>query len=418
MYKTDFLIPDVLAGCKDAAAWERCRALILEDLVSTEYGKHPDLAYEVSWSETLRESIEELNATHIHTELTVRTKLGMYTFPVSVFLPKRDVKVPIAVLICSQSKTVQPRKKLSVMAGKMPQELTAMTKQMFSSFKIVMKHPPFGPFGRSGAKPVLLDLDSDYDDGHWPVREMMKRGLGMAGFYAMDAEPDDAARYPSGLAKIFGTAKERSPHEWGVLAVWAFAASCVRQYVSSLNEIDTAQIAVTGHSRCGKAALLCGATDTGFSAVMPNGSGCCGAALSRGKTGENIAGIQAFFPHWFAPAFRQYAGKEGKLPFDQHFLLAVVAPRLLHVGSGSDDDWADPQNEHLGTYLASKVWTLYGEDGIPAQMPESDTVQVCGHVGYHLRKGPHKLDTYDWICLQEHMNRAYETRRSKSRSRP
>ncbi|MCD8367383.1 MAG: hypothetical protein LUC48_05080 [Clostridiales bacterium] len=408
MHKTDLTIPDVLGGCETAAAWECRRADILENLVQTEYGKRPDLPYEVSWSERLRASIDELNAVHIHTELTVRTELGAYTFPVAVFLPKRDRKVPAAVLICSQSKSIQPMQLPSVMAGKRPQELAAMAKQAVSNFRTVLENPARSASAMFGTKPVLLDLDSDYDNGHWPVRAMMKRGFGMVGFYAADAEPDDAARYPSGLAKIFGTEKERSPHEWGVLAVWAFAASCVRQYVCSLEEVDEKQIAVIGHSRCGKAALLCGASDTGFAAVMPNGSGCCGAALSRGKSGESIASIQAFFPHWFAPSFRQYAGREGELPFDQHFLLAAVAPRLLHVGSGSEDFWADPRSEHLGAQLASRVWTLYGEDGLPVQMPEADTAQVCGHVGYHLRRGPHKLDTYDWICLQEHMNRVRE----------
>ena len=117
-------------------------------------------------------------------------------------------------------------------------------------------------------------------------------------------------------------------------------------YVEQIPEIDAANVAVTGHSRCGKAALWCGANDERFRAVMPNGSGCCGAALSLGKTGENLASIQTFFPHWFAPGFRFYAGKENELPFDQHFLLAAVAPRILHVGSGSEDAWADPEGNN------------------------------------------------------------------------
>ena len=56
----------------------------------------------------------------------------------------------------------------------------------------------------------------------------------MIGFYASDAEADEADRFPSGLATIFGTEKTRKEQEWGVLAVWAFAARCVMDYVEQI----------------------------------------------------------------------------------------------------------------------------------------------------------------------------------------
>ena len=94
------------------------------------------------------------------------------------------------------------------------------------------------------------------------------------------------------LAAVFGTKKEaRAETEWGVLAVWAFAASCVLEYLLTLPEIDSSAIGVTGHSRCGKAALWAGVTEERFAWVMPNNSGCCGAAQLRGKHGENMASI-------------------------------------------------------------------------------------------------------------------------------
>mgnify|MGYP000346836840 FL=1 len=105
----------------------------------------------------------------------------------------------------------------------------------------------------------------------------------------------------------------------GILSVWAFAAQCVMDYVEQIPEIDSSQVTLAGHSRCGKVALWSGANDERFHAVMANGSGCCGASLSLGKTGENLFSIQAAFPHWFAPAFLNYACKEKELPFDQHF---------------------------------------------------------------------------------------------------
>ena len=74
-------------------------------------------------------------------------------------------------------------------------------------------------------------------------------------------------------------------------------------------------------------------------------SGRCGAAQLRGKHGENMASINLLMHYWFAPAFGKYVGREQELPFDQHTVLALVAPRILHVASGSTDFWADPAGE-------------------------------------------------------------------------
>lgn len=411
MIRTDIVIPEVLKNCSSAAQWRSKRADILKSFAEIEYGKRPQKEYQVTWEEEVRETVEELDAIHIRTKLKVKTDAGEYSFPVTVFLPVSEEKVPAALLICSQQRKIAPMQLPAGMEGRTPAEIAATFQQMFAHFKIIMDDPsqlaamlPGSSKDSAAQSPVPLDLDRDYDNGHWPVREMMGHKTAMIGFYANDAEADNAASYPSGLAAIFSTSKERAAQDWGILAVWAFAASCVMDYIEQLPEVDPARVAVTGHSRCGKAALWCGANDERFYAVMPNGSGCCGAALSRGKTGENLASIQAFFPHWFAPAFREYAGREAELPFDQHFLLAAVAPRILHVGSGSEDAWADPQGEHYSTFLASRVWELYGPCDFEEAMPSENSKVISGNVGYHLRKGPHKLDTFDWICLWEHMN--------------
>ena len=54
-------------------------------------------------------------------------------------------------------------------------------------------------------------------------------------------------------------------------------------------EINDKKIGITGHSRCGKAALWAGVTDERFAWVMPNNSGCCGA----GWVGASVASVAA-----------------------------------------------------------------------------------------------------------------------------
>ena len=102
-----------------------------------------------------------------------------------------------------------------------------------------------------------------------------------------------------------------------------------------------------GHSRLGKAALLCGAMDDRFSLVIACESGAGGAALFRGKEGENVADLCRNFPYWFCGNFKKWQNREAELPFDQHFTAALVAPRHLYLAGAVDDEWADPLSEFL-----------------------------------------------------------------------
>ena len=118
-----------------------------------------------------------------------------------------------------------------------------------------------------------------------------------------------------------------------------------------------------------------------------------------------MSSINLMMGYWFAPAFRQYVGREQELPFDQHALLALVAPRILHVASGSTDFWADPPGEHRSTVLASAIYTLYGNPEMDDAFPAVNTPVEAGCIGYHLRQGPHLLTEYDWQCLIDHVDR-------------
>lgn len=383
-------IPPLLCSGEGKRLWEAKREALVKRIAETEYGCRPEIPYHISWHLRSREAAVKGKAERLITDITVTTDLGSHSFPVYTFLPKNGKKVPATVLICSMSKVLVPQK---MPEGFKMEDLP----KVFAQMNIIMD----GPMDMGGPREAL-DLAVDMDNGHWPVEAMMDMGHGISGFYATDAQEDDGS-FAGGLAAVFGTGKERKETEWGVLAIWAFAAQCVLDYLQTLPEIDSGKIGVTGHSRCGKAALWAGVTDTRFAWVMPNNSGCCGAALLRGKHGENMASINLMMPYWFAPGFGKYVGREQELPFDQHTVLALVAPRLLHVASGSTDFWADPMGEHRSTVLASEVYRLYGNPAMAEAFPEVNSPVTAGAVGYHLRQGPHLLTEYDWLCLAKHV---------------
>ena len=384
-------IPPLLHSGQTREEWEARRKEMVNTVAAIEYGRRPEMDYTVSGVLRSRETVLDGKAERLLTDITVTTALGSHTFPLYTFLPCQEQKVPATVLICSQSRVLAPQK---LPDGFSLADLPKLLQQM----NIVMD----GPMDVSGPKKAL-DMAVDMDNGHWPVPMMVERGHAVSGFYATDVQPDGNS-FTEGLAAIFGTTNDRKESEWGVLAVWSFAASCVLDYLQTLPQIDSGRIGVTGHSRCGKAALWAGVTDERFAWVMPNNSGCCGAALLRGKHGENMASINLMMSYWFAPAFGKYVGREQELPFDQHTVLALVAPRLLHVASGSTDFWADPIGEHRSTVLASQVYQLYGNPAMDETFPEVNTPVASGAVGYHLRQGPHLLTEYDWACLADHVH--------------
>jgi hypothetical protein len=233
----------------------------------------------------------------------------------------------------------------------------------------------------------------------WDVETVVARGYATASIYYGDLCEDRSEGLGRDVAALFGTGtvEARRPDAWGAIGIWAWGLSRALDVLAADPEIDGGRVAVHGHSRLGKAALWAGAQDERFALVISNDSGAGGAALNKRIFGETVERINTSFPFWFAKNFRAYNAREAALPVDSHELIALMAPRAVHVASAAADQWADPRGEFLAAKHAEPVYALFGKKGLGvAEMPAVNQPALGDAMAYHIRPGPHDITPVDW----------------------
>ena len=213
----------------------------------------------------------------------------------------------------------------------------------------------------------------------------------------------------TGVFDLWGPRDSSRDDNPTALGAWAWALSRGLDLAERIPEIDAARTVVTGCSRLGKAALLAGARDDRFAVVAPNQTGGGGAPLAKRYFGETVATEMSMFPHWYCPAYGKYAGNETAMPFDQHWLLACVAPRALLV-EGYGEPWFDSKGEWLSCRAASPAWELLGFPGLPSgDYPAPfDTTRIGPRLGYVRRGGAHGLSAFDWNWTLDFAERSWK----------
>lgn len=372
-----YTLPDPLAGVKRPADWPRRRQEILELFAREVYGRTPTKQLKITHELRSMDRLA-LGGQAIRKEITVffSGKDGP-RMEIMLYLPAQAKgRVPVFLGLNYQGNH-----------GVHPEPGIALSQSwMRSSYQGVVNN-------RS------TEAARGKEASRWPVELILSRGYGLATVYYGDIDPDFDDGFANGVHPLFyapGQTKP-GPDEWGSIGAWAWGLSRTVDYLAKDPAVDAQHIALVGHSRLGKTALWAGAQDPRFAIVISNDSGEGGAALARRRFGETTAVMNKAFPHWFADSFNKYSDRENEMPFDQHMLLALIAPRPVYVASAAEDQWADPKGEFLSLVAAEPVYRLLGTKGL-AGVTEMPAVHqpVHHHNGYHIRAGKHDVTEYDW----------------------
>ena len=143
---------------------------------------------------------------------------------------------------------------------------------------------------------------------------------------------------------------------------------------------------------------MAAAYDDRVAAAFPHQAGCGGTAPSRTKNpkSETVKRINTSFPHWFCDNFKKFNDDVTRLPFDQHCLVAVCAPRPVLFTCAAEDQWANPPGQFDVLKAADPVYRLVAGDGLSAEALPPEGKLIDSRLGYWLRPGKHAMTPDDW----------------------
>lgn len=268
---------------------------------------------------------------------------------------------------------------------------------------------------------ICINFDKRVPNKYLPIEEITEQEFDII-TYCYDDITSDNGDFTTGIAPLVFPNGRNKDTDCGKIGLWAFANMRVLDYALTLPNTDSKNVAILGHSRLGKTALFTGMMDERFSHVFSNNAGCAGDAIARGGTGiqyddegnfliekelrgENIEVITRVFPYWFCENYKKYANQGFGTDFDQHFLLASIAPRNVCVNAAELDYWADQKSQQLCCMAAAKAWENKGLNGIEEcdHYLTSGEKLLDGNVGLFMAPTMHFLSRYAWNNYMEFM---------------
>lgn len=161
--------------------------------------------------------------------------------------------------------------------------------------------------------------------------------------------------------------------------------------------INASRLGITGCSRNGKGALVAGAFDERIKLTIPQESGSGGSASWRvsddqKSAGQNVQTLSQIVTEnvWFADKFKGFDQSANRLPYDQHSLMGMVAPRGLLVIENTSMEWLGNRSAYTAALAAREIWRAQGIESNfgfsqlgghnHCQLPETQAPEVASFI--------------------------------------
>ena len=259
------------------------------------------------------------------------------------------------------------------------------------------------PAWGSGGPPAVAASQQGSEPGPSWQAQALAKGWGFAELNPGSIQADNGAGLRKGIIGLVNNGQPRKTDDWGALRAWAWGADRAMDYFETDKNVDAKRVAIQGHSRYGKAALVSMAYDPRIAIAFVSSSGEGGAKLHRrnfGELVENVTGESEY--HWMAGNFLKYAGplKWSDLPVDSHELIALCAPRPVFLSAGNlvdpaidighSDAWVDAKGTFLAGVGAGPVYRLLGKKDLGTHVfPPIETAILDGDLVFRQHSAGH-----------------------------
>ena len=335
--------------------WNNRRAEIIEDFDREMYGRAPKVTPKVNWEVITTTKEEKYGTPVIIKELLGHVDNSSY--------PAVKVDIKLTLTTPANAKAAVP---------------------------VIMEFGFVFPPRPANAPPLPVQPGTPWQ------QQVLEKGWGYAILVPNTIQADNGAGLTSGIIGLVNKGQPRKADDWGSLRAWGWGASRALDYFETDKSVNAKMVAIEGHSRYGKAALVTMAYEPRIAIGFISSSGAGGAKIHRrnnyGEMVENVAAPSEY--HWMAGNYMKYAGPltANDLPVDAHELVALCAPRPVFISSGAvkGDGWVDAKGMFLAGAHAGPVYKLLGKKDMGTmEFPAMETGLMDGDVSFRQHSGGH-----------------------------
>ena len=345
---------------------DQARATLEEEL----YGPWPEnLEITVGASRMIDDNYLGGRGTLEEITLTIGSGPGARSFPIALAIPNEAKTIPVPLLISqtfSDNCSVFPNDPVTEYDGGVcdGSNMTGMVGFLATNI--------FGTY-----------------IAYAPIDRYFDAGIAYASFPGSAFVPDSRVSAPSVMSGL-----GEAPLPTSTLMSWAFGFHAAASVLGDDSRIRGDAITAIGHSRYGKSALIASGWSDQIAGAIAHQSGFGGGSSSRSRTGETLVRMAKSYPHWMRPELGAELEGGLNLTLDQHFLLALSAPKPIFLGNGRRDVWSDPNSSFVLAQAADRIYEASGADGLPtgATMRSFDP---GADISFWLRPGGHSVVSED-----------------------